>query len=508
MSPLRTPAAAAGPVALLAAALLAGGCAGPPRGSDRAPEAAVRTDATAPVDAELPLCDPCPGKPVPGGALTISLPDSVDAAHAPEPVNESERTVFRNLYETLVMVACDGEARPGLAESWSAADGGRRWTFTLRDDARFWDGRPVTAQAVQAAWTATQHRAQAAGCLLPWAWLDAEAASIRLLDARRLSIQLPEPQADFPLLLAHPAYAVALPARAGEWPVGTGVAQPGKVLTIAESPSGHGGGPHFRPNPHRSGERPAWERLYFRHPGALRVVEGEWADITLHGDDAPASAAAGDDVVSMLPWNRIVLFLCPAGGAEARRWTAKARWDEALPGSRPADALVFPGGWGETCPQLAGPAAGRGAGARADGATPSTAGQLLYPATDPLARAAAQRLAADGGGEAMGLAGAAWQAALRDGRATGYVLTVSRCFATPCLQLAALLGSASWLQNAALGAGGVAPPEASRRLIATGVATPLAMTRASLSWRAGIVGLRVAPDGALLLAGAGRAGPP
>ncbi len=37
---------------------------------------------------------------------------------------------------------------PGLARSWEVLDGGRRYRFQLRDDARFHDGRPVTAADV------------------------------------------------------------------------------------------------------------------------------------------------------------------------------------------------------------------------------------------------------------------------------------------------------------------------------------------------------------------------
>ncbi len=515
MPPLKIPGPAARSVIPLVAALAVAGCAAPPPGRDRAPETASRPDApvaaTASPTGGAGTCDPCPGTPARGGMLMVALPDTYAMAHAPEPANEAERTVFRNLYETLITIDCDGEARPGLAEAWSAADDGRRWTFTLRAAARFWDGRPVTAQDVKTAWTATQRRAQTAGCLLPWAWLDAEAASVRLLDARRLSIQLPEPQADFPLLLAHPAYAVALPTRTGEWPLGTGIAQPGTVVAATRHASGQGGGQYFRPNPHHPGKPPAWEQICFRRQGTPGKMDGRRIDITLHGGDAPPSPASGDGVVSRLPWNRIVLFLCPAGGGEAERWTANLRPDEALPDSRPADMLIFPGAWGETCPQLAGPAAGRSATVRADSAAATPPGRLLYPAADPIAREIARQLAKAGDGETIGLDDATWPAALREGRATGYVMSVSRCYATPCLQLAALLGSASWLQNAALGgrgSGGVTPVEASRRLIATGVATPLAMTRASLTVRPGIVGLRVAPDGALLLAGAGFTGPP
>src|SRR5260221_12084175 len=34
------------------------------------------------------------------------------------------------------------------SQNWTSSEGGRRWAFTLRADAQFWDGAPVTAREV------------------------------------------------------------------------------------------------------------------------------------------------------------------------------------------------------------------------------------------------------------------------------------------------------------------------------------------------------------------------
>src|SRR5688572_25020374 len=52
-----------------------------------------------------------PGEPV----ATVGLGERVDPSHAPRPSNDSERLLFRQLYETLVRVDCNGEPGPGLA---------------------------------------------------------------------------------------------------------------------------------------------------------------------------------------------------------------------------------------------------------------------------------------------------------------------------------------------------------------------------------------------------------
>src|SRR3989304_2915294 len=46
---------------------------------------------------------------------------------------------------------------PDLPAGWEIADGGRTWTFTLREDVRWHDGRPVTADDVAFTVLSLQH---------------------------------------------------------------------------------------------------------------------------------------------------------------------------------------------------------------------------------------------------------------------------------------------------------------------------------------------------------------
>src|SRR6266540_557394 len=78
--------------------------------------------------------------------LTVAAPGAIDPAHAPSPVTPAERVLFRQLYETLLRSDCEGRLHPALAATWSSADGGRTWTLTIADSARFWDGVPVGAR--------------------------------------------------------------------------------------------------------------------------------------------------------------------------------------------------------------------------------------------------------------------------------------------------------------------------------------------------------------------------
>ncbi len=49
------------------------------------------------------------------------------------------------LFERLAMFGLNGELIPGAAENWVSSEDGTKWTFFLRPNARWSDGRPVTA---------------------------------------------------------------------------------------------------------------------------------------------------------------------------------------------------------------------------------------------------------------------------------------------------------------------------------------------------------------------------
>ena len=60
--------------------------------------------------------------------------------------------VIRDLYEGLATELPDGTVVPGVASSWTVNASGTRYTFQLRTDARWSNGRPVRAQDFVAAW--------------------------------------------------------------------------------------------------------------------------------------------------------------------------------------------------------------------------------------------------------------------------------------------------------------------------------------------------------------------
>jgi ABC-type transport system substrate-binding protein len=57
-----------------------------------------------------------------------------------------------NFHDFLIRSDQNRQYIPSIATEWKASEDGRTWTVTLRDDARFHDGTPVTAEDVEFTW--------------------------------------------------------------------------------------------------------------------------------------------------------------------------------------------------------------------------------------------------------------------------------------------------------------------------------------------------------------------
>ncbi len=155
---------------------------------------------------------PPTGEPI----ATVGLTDRIDSSNAPRPTNRSERLLFNQLYETLVRVDCMGRVRPGLASSWRLDHGtGRLWIVTLRENARFSDGTPVTAADVRASWIRNDSDNR-----LP-TYVGGHVIRVDVVDERTLVIQLRVDRFDAPVALAHPSLAIAKRVAESAWPLGT-----------------------------------------------------------------------------------------------------------------------------------------------------------------------------------------------------------------------------------------------------------------------------------------------
>ena len=144
-----------------------------------------------------------------------------------------ESNVMRNLLEGLVETDNNGQLIPGVAQQWQSEEG-RIWTFTLRDDARWSNGQPVTAQDFVYSWqrladpkTASPYASylQAAHVANVDAILSGKAApaelGVKALDDRHLQVTLSEPVPYFVAMLAHsamkPVYRPAIEQWGEQW---------------------------------------------------------------------------------------------------------------------------------------------------------------------------------------------------------------------------------------------------------------------------------------------------
>ena len=107
-------------------------------------------------------------------------------------LSDADRDLTALTYAGLMGYGKDGGLTPVLAESYEISEDGKTYTFRLRDDIRFSDGTPVTAEDV----VFTIEKAQDPGLLSPrladWAGIRVEAA-----DAKTVVFTLPKAYAPF-----------------------------------------------------------------------------------------------------------------------------------------------------------------------------------------------------------------------------------------------------------------------------------------------------------------------
>ncbi|HEX4998285.1 MAG TPA: ABC transporter substrate-binding protein [Terriglobia bacterium] len=420
---------------------------------------------------------------------TVALSERVDPANAPHPVNDSERMIFRQLYETLARVDCNGNVIPGLASTWlQAADTGA-WTITLREDARFSDGATVTAADVVASWTVDgdENRLRPAALRL--------IRSAMAVDDRTIEVSL-ESQTDTPRALAHRDLAIAKRVAGSPWPLGTRrtVVAPDSgeraaVITLIRLPADLAS---------PGGEDGLTRVRFLIAPGRdVRDLLDEGVDLVLTRDSTALDYAATlPQFVSIpLAWQRTYALAAPFRSREARPLTMEER-----------DALAHDAVRGESRGSQEPSGLQTPAGCVSPNAPPSfefpaLTPRVVYDGNDTVARDLAERLVglvrASGSGaaamldallpdrpnrsfqRAAGLTGAALAMARRSGNDAAYIITLDRHSLDPCMEIRALTGAMSWVDPQTI--------------------VPLVDTRLRAIARRGHSGLTQEWDGALLL---------
>jgi peptide/nickel transport system substrate-binding protein len=92
--------------------------------------------------------------------LTMGLTNDYDSFSPMVGVEVPDFEVWNLLYATLTDKAADDfHTTPGLAESWTASNGGKTFTYKLREGLKWSDGEPLTAEDV--AWTINRSKKEA-----------------------------------------------------------------------------------------------------------------------------------------------------------------------------------------------------------------------------------------------------------------------------------------------------------------------------------------------------------
>lgn len=409
------------------------------------PPAAIERALTTPASCQLmPVLVRAPQ------TVTIGLSDPVQPDYAPWAHNEGERLLFHHLYETLVIVDCLGDVGPGLASKWEPEHGGRRWTFELRDDARFWDGTRVMAGDVVRCWqdAITLH-----------ASIDSAVAA----GDRRVRIFLSSRQRTVPRELSSGAFAVSKLQPGSRWPLGTG---PYRI---------DGNAADFVSMRPVGGAEPVLGFQRIDREDTKDLLEGT-IDMLITTDPGVVEYARARTQFETqpLPWNRTYVLLCvsrvedlrlgyPVPGVPAE-FGARLALDAVRGDAR---GFESPSWWNEL----------RGCGMRSEAARPRGAltglRRILYDRSDVMARDLTERIIAlaatdpavsedaaaitaaipglsgdFGSTAAQGVSAADLILRLRDGDEFAYVVPVRRRPHDPCYEAVRLLQDAPWLAAA------------------------------------------------------------
>ena len=222
--------------------------------------------------------------------------DQKAATSAPQNVEPPKGDVFRRLWQDpptldphrvadttaagivvevfsgLVTINLDLQLEPDLAQRWEVSPDGRTYTFFLRDNARFHNGKPVTAQDVKysieravdpetLSLTADSYLDDIVGVKEKQTGTAQEVSGVRVVDDRTLEITIDGPKAYFLAKLTYPTAFVVDQEN---------IEKEGKDWT--RKPNGTG---PFKLKEYRIGERLVLERNpnYYREPARLERVE-------------------------------------------------------------------------------------------------------------------------------------------------------------------------------------------------------------------------------------------
>ena len=86
-----------------------------------------------------------------GGTFRLGTSNGIDSLNPYVAFNQDAYSTFEYIYPVLVQYDSNLHFAPFFATSWHASNGGKTWTFKTQPNAKWSDGKPLTA--ADAAWT-------------------------------------------------------------------------------------------------------------------------------------------------------------------------------------------------------------------------------------------------------------------------------------------------------------------------------------------------------------------
>lgn len=161
------------------------------------------------------------GEPQRGGTLRVGFSGSADNFDPHHQVQLDSIWINSMMYSRMIRIDNEMELQPDLANDWEVTDDGLEWTFYLRDDAVFHNGRECTAED----WVYSINRLKNPDDATPFAKDIEMIEEVEAVDDHELVIHLNSVYADLPILCGMYWFRV-IPEEAVETlntdPVGTG----------------------------------------------------------------------------------------------------------------------------------------------------------------------------------------------------------------------------------------------------------------------------------------------
>ena len=104
-----------------------------------------------------PVATPTPSAMTAERILRVGTVGSISTLDPLYATGPAERDAIALLFRGLTRLGPAGTIQPDLASAWDVSDDGKTWTFDLRDDVRWHDGEPVTADDIVFTIRSLQH---------------------------------------------------------------------------------------------------------------------------------------------------------------------------------------------------------------------------------------------------------------------------------------------------------------------------------------------------------------